>query len=225
LADGLGNAPGLYQLIEVNTMNTKQSGSSRITLAALVMAGVTTLGLSGVSHAGCAPTPLEAAPAPGGAADANLGTFLRTDYREPRAIVGLWKFEMLSKSTPTHKNPMTNGTLIDFGTASWHADGTELQTSGFRNPSDGDVCQGVWQQVGPSTFTLNHYALAWTNGSYTGPANIRAQVTVNPAGDRYTGTFTTVVYLASYVAGHEFDQTTVLATITGTFDATRVTMQ
>lgn len=206
-------------------MNTKQSGSQRITLAALVMTGVATLGLSGVSHAGCAPTPLQAAPAPGGAADAGLGTFLDVDYRAPQAIVGLWKFEMLSKSTPTHKNTMPDGTLIDFGTAAWHADGTEFQTSGFRSPSDGDVCQGVWQQVGKSTFVLNHYALAWTNGSYTGPVNIRAQVTVDPAGDRYTGTFTTVVYLAAYVPGHEFDQNTVLATITGTFDATRVTLQ
>ena len=204
-------------------MNTKQSGSPRITLAALVVTGVATLGLSGVSHAGCAPTP-QAVPAPGVAAT-NLGSFLKVDYLEPRAIVGLWKFEMLAKSTPTHKNPMPDGTLIDFGTAAWHGDGTEFQTSGFRNPSDGDVCQGVWQQVGHSTFVLNHYALAWTNGSYTGPANIRAQVTVNPAGNSYTGTFTTVVYLASYVAGHEFDQNTVLATITGTFDATRVTMQ
>jgi hypothetical protein len=207
-------------------MNTKQSGSPRITLAALVLTGVAALGLSGVSHAGCSPTSFPAVPAPGGTADTNAGSFLEVDYRDQRpAIVGLWKFEMLSKSTRTHKNPMTDGTLIDFGTAAWHGDGTEFQTSGFRNPSDGDVCQGVWQQVGPSTFTLNHYALAWTNGSYTGPVNIRAQVTVNPAGNRYTGTFTTTVYLAAYVAGHEFDQNTVLATITGTFDATRVTME
>lgn len=207
-------------------MNTKQSGSSRVTLAALVVAGVATLGISGVSHAGCAPNTLQTVPAPGVAANADPGNFIRTDYSaRKRAIVGLWKFEMLSKSTPTHQNPMPDGTLIDFGTAAWHVDGTEFQTSGFRNPSDGDVCQGVWQQVGDSTFVLNHYALAWTNGSYTGPVNIRAQVTVNPAGNRYTGTFTTTVYLAASVPGHEFDQNTVLATITGTFDATRVTMQ
>lgn len=207
-------------------MNTKQSGSSRITLAALAVTGVAAFGLSGVSHAGCAPNTFQAAPAPGGAASADLGGFIRTDYRGPeRAIVGLWKFEMLSKSTSTNKNPMPDGTLIDFGTAAWHVDGTEFQTSGFRNPTDGDVCQGVWQQVGHSTFTLNHYALAWTNGSYTGPVNIRARVTVGPGGNRYTGTFTTTVYLAAYVAGHEFDQKTVLAVITGTFDATRVTME
>ena len=132
---------------------------------------------------------------------------------------------MIAQSTPTHTNPMPDGTLIDFGTAAWHADGTEFQTSGIRNPADGDVCQGVWQQVDDATFVLNHYALAWTNGTYTGPANIRARVTVDSTGNHYSGVFATVVYLATPVAGHEFDQNTVLASITGTFKATRVTMQ
>jgi hypothetical protein len=79
--------------------------------------------------------------------------------------------------------------------------------------------------VGHATFVLNHYALAWTNGTYTGPVNIRAEVTVDPTGTHYTGMFATVVYMASPVAGHEFDQNTVLASITGTFTATRVTLQ
>jgi hypothetical protein len=209
-------------------MNTKQSGSSRGTLAALVMAGVATLGLSGVSHAGCAPIP-QAAPAPGATGDGAGGFiqtgYFQTDWRDRPAIVGLWKFEMLSKSTATNKNPMPDGTLVDFGTAAWHGDGTEMQFSGFRNPSDDDVCQGVWQQVGRNTFALNHLALAWTSGSYTGPADIRATVTVAPNGNHFTGTFKTTVYLASYAAGHEFDENTVLAVITGTFTGTRVTMQ
>ena len=207
-------------------MSTRQSGSPRITLTALALTGVAALGLSGVSHAGCAPTSFQAAPAPGDAANADVSGFIRTDWRGPeRGIVGVWKFEMLSKSTATHTNPMKDGTLIDFGTAAWHADGTEMQMSGFRNPSDDDVCLGVWQQAGRSTFALNHFALAWTNGSYTGPADIRATVTVSPDGNRYTGTFTTTVYLAAYEPGHEFDTNTVLAVITGTFDATRLTME
>jgi hypothetical protein len=208
-------------------MNTKQTGRSRLTAAALVLAGVATFGLSGTSHAGCADANWSrTAPAPGGAADGASGGFIQVaDWSSRRTIVGLWKFEMLSKSTRTHQNPMPNGTLIDFGTAVWHPDGTEFQTSGIRNPSDGDVCQGVWQKVGNATFALNHYALAWTNGTYTGPVNIRAQVTVAPGGNSYTGTFTTVVYMATAIKGHEFDQNTVLATITGSFDATRVTLE
>lgn len=154
----------------------------------------------------------------------DLAEFRRVDDKGSAAIVGLWKFEMISASTPQNKNPMPDGTLIDFGTAVWHGDGTEFQTSGIRNPSDGDVCQGVWTQVGPSTFQLNHYALAWTNGFYTGPVNIRAVVKVDSTGNRYAGGFQTDVYLASVTPGHEFDKTTKLVTITGSFTATRVTI-
>ena len=212
-------------------MKTNPAGI-RITLATLLMTGVAALALSGTSHAGCVAAKWsdapKAAPAPGAAASSAEGAFIKVsddDGNSGRTIVGLWKFEMISKSTPTHTNPMPDGTLIDFGTAAWHADGTELQTSGIRNPSDGDVCQGVWQRVGDGTFVLNHYALAWTNGTYTGPVNIRARVTVDQSGTHYSGWFATVVYMASPVAGHEFDQSTILASITGTFTATRVTLQ
>lgn len=207
-------------------MNTKQTGRFRLTAAALVLAGVATLGLSGTSHAGCADIKwAQPAPAPGASDDTSDGFIRVADWGSKRTIVGLWKFEMISKSTRTHQNPMPDGTLIDFGTASWHGDGTEFQTSGIRNPSDGDVCQGVWSKVGDATYVLNHYALAWTNGTYTGPVNIRAQVTVSPSGNSYNGTFTTVVYMATPIKGHEFDQNTVLATITGNFTATRVTLE
>lgn len=212
-------------------MNTKPEGKSRIKVAALLMTGVAAFGLSAASHAGCAPVKWsaapQAAPAPGAATETTGGSFVRVSDRDhsARTIVGLWKFEMISKSTPTHQNPMPDGTLIDFGTASWHADGTELQMSGIRDPRDGDVCQGVWQRTGYATYVLNHIALAWMDGAYAGPVNIRAQVTVDPSGNHYSGWFATVVYVASPVAGHEFDQTTVMASITGTFTATRVTLQ
>jgi hypothetical protein len=157
--------------------------------------------------------------------DEGIAKYIRVnDGTSEATIVGLWKFEMIAMSTPKNTNPMPDGTLVDFGTAAWHADGTEFQTSGIRNPSDGDVCQGVWTQIGPSTFQLNHYALAWTNGTYTGPVNIRAIVKVDSKGDRYSGGFQTDVYLASVTPGHEFDETTKLVTITGSFTATRVTI-
>ena len=196
-------------------------------LAGAAALSIAALGYAGFSQAACVdvskfmPTSFTG--------DASAAHFLKAsygdeDFRGP-AIVGLWKFEMISKSTATNKNPMPDGTLIDFGTAAWHGDGTEFQTSGFRNPSDGNVCQGVWQQVGPSTFVLNHIALAWTSGSYTGPVNIRAEVTVDGPRNRYSGWFHTTVYLASATPGHEFDQTNVLASITGNFTAVRVTQQ
>jgi hypothetical protein len=130
---------------------------------------------------------------------------------------------MLSKSTKKNTNPMPDGTLIDFGTAAWHSDGTELINSGIRNPADGDFCQGVWAKVDDSTFVLNHLALAWMNGSYVGPAHITERVTVGTNGSHYFGTFKIVQYLAAVTPGHEFDEDTALVTITGTIRATRVT--
>jgi len=151
-------------------------------------------------------------------------SLLPVDFGDERpSVVGLWQFEMLAKSTATHVNPMPDGTLIDFGTAAWHADGTELMNSGSRNPADGDFCQGVWKQVGPSTFVLNHIAIAYTNGAYTGPAKIEERVTVGANGAKITGTFQLTQYLASPTQGHEFDESTVLVSITGTITGARIT--
>jgi len=144
---------------------------------------------------------------------------------ESASIVGLWKIEMLSKSTATNINPMPDGVLIDFGLVAWHSDGTELLNSGSRNPADGDFCQGVWARVGGSTYALNHMALGWTSGSYTGPAVIRERVTVDGTGRHYSGTFKLTQYLASVTPGHEFDQDTALVTITGTVTGTRMTVR
>lgn len=190
------------------------------------------LAMSGAAHAGCAigsPSTTRSVdgmltPAvyrPGDGAQAMLLTVSDDELDVP--IVGLWKFQMFAESTPTHTNPMPNGTLIDFGTVAWHADHTELMNSGSRNPGDGDFCQGVWKQVAARTFALNHLALAWTSGSYTGPGHFHEYVTVDATGMTYTGTFTLVQYLATPTPNHEFDETTPLVTITGIIKATRMT--
>lgn len=202
----------------------------RIHLIALCAFGLPGLALSLPAAAGCyaggteAPRPQSQRTAP--AAPQWVRTAFRpvADDDDDRAsIVGLWKFEMISQNTATYTNPMPDGSLIDFGTAAWHSDGTELMNSGIRNPADGDFCQGVWDRAGRSTYVLNHYALAYSNGTYTGPVNIRERVTVDASGRHFSGWFTLVAYLASVTAGHEFDQNAPLVTITGTITATRVT--
>lgn len=191
---------------------------------------VALIGLQGSAWASCSvPRESSASHAKAGFVDTVYHPFgrsllIRVGDRDDRpTIVGLWQFEMISKSTSSHTNPMPDGTLIDFGTAAWHSDRTELMNSGSRNPADGDFCQGVWKQVGPSTFELNHIALAWTNGAYTGPAKIQERVTVGADGDKFSGTFVLTQYLASPTTGHEFDENTVLVSITGTISATRIT--
>ncbi|HEY4213661.1 MAG TPA: hypothetical protein VGM84_19440 [Steroidobacteraceae bacterium] len=139
------------------------------------------------------------------------------------AIVGLWKFEMLAKSTSSNKNPMPDGTLVDFGTQAWHSDGTELLNSGIRNPADGDFCQGVWEQTGPSTFKLNHLPLAWMGGVYLGPVHLTMVVTVDRSRNRFSGWFSETVFQATTTPGHEFDDNSPIVTITGNITASRMT--
>ena len=189
------------------------------------------LAMSGLARAGC-PVPASAlthgtsakfVPAVFMASDPAFGSLMISDGEstEHAAIVGLWEFEQISMSTPTNINPMPDGTLIDFGTAAWHSDGTELMNSGARNPADGDFCQGVWTRVGRRTFALRHIALAYAGGSYLGPAIIKELVTVDKSGDHFSGTFQITQYLASMTQGHEFDQTTILVNITGNMTGVR----
>jgi hypothetical protein len=131
----------------------------------------------------------------------------------PAAIVGLWKIAFRAKGN----KDIPDGTPIDDGYATWHADGTELMNSG-RPPMTGSFCMGVWKQVGESTFRLNHIALSWdpTGTVFVGPTSIHETVTVNSTGRRYRGSFRITQYAT--------DGTTVLAQVKGTIDATRITV-
>jgi len=194
-------------------------------LAVLLMAGI-----APSANAGCAVGDLSKL---SGLAHASPAVFNPDDYGAEfirvaagspsgAPIVGLWKFEMLSKSMGGNTNPMPDGTLLDFGTQAWHGDGTELMNSGIRDPGDGDFCQGVWKKVGPTTFALNHMALAWGGGSYLGPVVIQMMVTVAPDGNSFEGDVSETVYAASPSPGQEFDTTNQVIKLTGTITGTRI---
>jgi hypothetical protein len=127
------------------------------------------------------------------------------------AIVGLWKTKFVSKGT----TGIPDGAVIDDGYATWHRDGTEIMNSG-RPPITGNFCMGVWKQTRTGTYKLNHFGLSWTPDGTTliGPANIREEVTLDPSGNSYTGTFTI----------DQFDDNDhVLVHISGTVTAQRIT--
>jgi hypothetical protein len=128
------------------------------------------------------------------------------------AIVGLWKVSFVAKGNPAGP---PDGTVLDNAYAAWHSDGTEIMNSG-RPPQSQSFCMGVWKQVGPSTFRLNHYALSWSpdGSTFVGPANVREEVTVDRSGSRYQGTFSIVQYDAT--------EANVLARVVGTITGTRV---
>ncbi len=124
------------------------------------------------------------------------------------SIVGLWKVEFLAKG---NTNGIPDGALIDFGTATWHDDGTEAMVSGGRHPVDGDVCMGVCHQIGRASYQLVHLALSWQSGAYVGPAAIVERVTLDAGGNSFRCSFTITKHRASLAPGVEFDESTVLA--------------
>jgi hypothetical protein len=165
------------------------------------------------ASAGCSFSDQQVVPAPSlqhpGSAQAH---FIRTAFVQvweqyDARIVGFWKFSFTAKG---NTNGIPDGTPIDQGYVQWHGDGTELMNS-FRAPTTGQFCMGVWEQVGHSSYKLNHFALGWnfdadapvtgagTGGAtFAGTTNIREEVWLDDSGDSYTGTFT----LTSYTRRH-----------------------
>jgi hypothetical protein len=213
-------------------MNMRQFGIKAAGLAAVI--GVLGLTVAGEASAGCAdfasPTGVGGSarlkPAAYYPADNDSAFFRSVGNAEfgHASMVGLWKIEFLAKN---NTNGIPDGALIDYGTAIWYSDGTEMMISGGRNPSTGDVCMGVWEQAGPSTFKLNHVALAWQSGAYLGPATITETVILDPSGDTFKGKFTITQYAATAAPGEEFDESTVVppTPIHGVITGARVTAQ
>jgi hypothetical protein len=209
--------------------------STTTMLATLLGLFIATVGTTSVARAGCRDMAL-----PG--AHASPARFIPADFRPARAmfagftpvsdswnddasIVGLWEFEVRLNGA---QNGMLDKALFDWGLATWHSDQTEIQFSAGRTPAAGDVCMGAWQQVGRNKFKLHHIALGLTppipSGAFIGPAIIRSEVTVNPAGNRYTGWYTLSLYPGSPSDGTEFNESgTPIVTFVGTITAHRVT--
>lgn len=110
----------------------------------------------------------------------------------PAGIVGLWQFQL-------------SGIDTDWGSQAWHADGTEIMFSAGQNPATGDVCQGVWQQTGPRTYTLNHIAMGWSGvgvdpnmpGVQFERAHFHMMVKLDPSGQTFSGSYSIALYMES----------------------------
>jgi hypothetical protein len=108
--------------------------------------------------------------------------------------------------------------VLDAGFSQWHSDGTEILNSS-RPPTIQSFCLGVWENVGPSKYKLNHFPLSWTaDGTLVGPANIRENVTLSSDHNSFTGTFT----LGQYDTQGNLLQPKL---ITGIVQAKRITVQ
>jgi len=158
---------------------------------------------SGIASSGHL-TPAVYVPGPSGGQLLKVG-----DFDEDRSIVGLWQFKL-------------DGFSVDWGTQAWHADGTEIMFSGAQNPETGDVCQGVWRRVGPSTYSLNHIAMGWfaPGAGFGVRVHFHMLVTLNASRNSFSGTYKAAVYSVSPT--DPFDESVQVASGTGTVTATRV---
>ncbi|HWU93330.1 MAG TPA: hypothetical protein VN106_08820 [Sphingomicrobium sp.] len=99
------------------------------------------------------------------------------------AIVGMWSVKFAATG------------YSDFGYVQWHSDGTEFMNSGGRAPSTQNFCMGVWKQVAPSRYHLLHLAISYDpSGVHNANVVIKEDVTLNAAGNGYSGPFTIDVY-------------------------------
>jgi hypothetical protein len=112
-------------------------------------------------------------------------TLVEDDKSREPSIVGFWHFKFF-----------IGGQEIDAGNQQWHSDGTEILNSGARPPIIGDFCLGVWQQVGPRHYRLNHRGLGWndTGTAFQETDVFLFDVYLSADGNSYTGTFTLNAY-------------------------------
>jgi hypothetical protein len=215
-------------------MNLCEKSSRSVPTLTLTLIALGGSAICGNAIAGCAPPPaaipgshqIDPSPLDGFAstvwrsgADSQAALLRVNDTEDWRgeyhflSIVGMWKFSFVSEGSPG----IPDGSPVDAGYVTWHADFTELLNSG-RAPMTGSFCMGVWKPLGHDTYQLNHIAMSWdTTGTvYVGPANIRETVTVNRRGDGYSGKFTLDQYAT--------DEKTLLAHVQGKVTATRITV-
>ena len=95
------------------------------------------------------------------------------------SVVGLW-----------HVTVSEGSQVVIQSIEAFHVDGTEtLNDTGA--PSGGNVCLGVWIQSGQRTYKLKHPFWRWDSaGNLIGSAVIRAQLTVDPHGNTFSGNAT-----------------------------------
>jgi hypothetical protein len=106
------------------------------------------------------------------------------DDDDDPSIVGLWHVVLLNPDGVTN---------FDEGYDLWHSDGTEeFNDNAAPQPPNGagSVCFGVYKKTGFRTYKLRHpFWIIDGNGALSGSGVFLEQVSLDPKGDAYTGTF------------------------------------
>jgi hypothetical protein len=98
----------------------------------------------------------------------------------------------------------------------WHGDGTEFENA-FLPPTGGNICFGVWKQVGHRTVKLHHIGLMFgSDGKVSNVFTVDEIDTVESDGKTYSGSFDFKVFDATNVFGTGTPSVEVKGTTAGT---------
>jgi hypothetical protein len=222
----------------MNRINIFQVLRSRRFSALVTLVG---LGLlftaSGAKAGGCSPLPYKAGAAPSIPFVSPQGEHAQEggDSNGPVSIVGLWHLIYTAKTDnnfpPGGPYPPTPFPFLE-SFKTWHADGTEFENA-FLPPTGGNICFGVWEDVGHGKVHLHHIGLMFQPGEGAPPEFVTSIFTVdeNDAvasdGKTYSGTFDFKLFVPTQCA--DFDGAYActgkpLAEVTGTTFGTRITV-
>ncbi len=168
------------------------------------------------ARAGAAPAPAPAIPFVTPHADG--------EWNEHATIVGLWHVNFTATSDdnfpPGGPTPPTPFPFVE-SFKTWHADGTEFENA-FLSPAGGNICYGVWKDLGKGTVKLHHIGLMFnSDGSLSAIFTDDETVTVASDGKTYKGMFDFKLWPPSYDAVGAGKP---IAEVKGTTAATRVTV-
>lgn len=115
---------------------------------------------------------------------------LLANDHEP-SMVGLWHISFIAEGNTGAGLP-PDGAVVDSGLTEWHSDGTE-ETLDSRPPATGDVCLGVWKQMGARHYMLNHFGIGFDPSTDPntplGYAHIPQDIVLSRDGMTFTGSF------------------------------------
>jgi len=217
--------------IVTNIFHTARCGRL---VALVVSAGLGFLVAASSAKAGCAPIPYaKGATSPISFASAHAADYQQGEDSNALAdIVGLWHLiytgETNNNFPPGSPIPPPFQFLESFKT--WHADGTEFENA-FLPPAGGDICFGVWKDLGHSKVKLHHIGLMFGGPGATPPEDVSNIFTVDETdtvaldGKTYSGFFDFKLYAPSNCAnsaGGYVCTGTPISEVTGTTYGVRI---
>lgn len=146
------------------------------------------------------------------------------ERNEHATIVGLWHVIYTATNDdnfpPGGPYPPTPFLFLE-SLKTWHEDGTEFENA-FLPPSGGNICFGVWKDLGDHCVKLHHIGLMFgPDGSLSSIFTVDETDTVESDGKTYKGVFDFKLWPPSYDA---VSKGTPIAEVKGTTAATRITV-